>query len=714
MVILSYLVPVAVTCLGVWLLFLRGRASYDYYCPTGLAVSQIADGDTDHRALFLGRWRHYYDRTSSLPRQAGFVEIGIPDSGEILDANEVGKRLEKLDFKIQGVAVDSFLQYLAEIARPARWNLRGRVTKQVALVALDVALCRGATPEKTWHFEARGDAEKDAAGLLERAIDEAVFRIPHDLASDPKWSHLFPDAAKFDTATGMSSYYRAMRSLVEYFTDRRPDELETALAALREFHAALPEYDTGPLLLGMALTESRRESEAISVLTQALARPQPSQRAEFRLRLLLATARTKLYLAESTATACSDLAALITAIEQARQDPANATERIPLTELLAHAYTQRAHCFALFLAYLRYEDMATALGPGSPSPLDDAQRTALADEATRRAVVEQKVRDIYDEHRNLLQRAENAIGELQPHWSAVAFGDQRQADLDHKYAVTSGYGHYRFAGWSSVPADLAELFRKAREQFWRADELRPKNYLVLQYLGLLHRNPRYDPSGSLLDVAIDYLERAIELKKSDYFGYEVLATALLRKVRSRGVSSRTAGLIEKGLEQAAAAVRLRPRSWSARLAEAEFLLMKLEFTNGADPRAELERALRESLGLAEVHGVGGTVAAKREHTWIRLARAARTFGEFADDPSITDKSAAEKEAWRVSEFARRKAELVAKLDDLVASYDEVVRDWVAREVVDQAISAQRRARSLRDQVAAATRDNWRDIVLVFG
>jgi hypothetical protein len=69
----------------------------------------------------------------------------------------------------------------------------------------------------------------------------------------------------------------------------------------------------------------------------------------------------------------------------------------------------------------------------------------------------------------------------------------------------------------------------------QADAKQPGQYVVLQNLGIVYGDPRYDIRNQKIAVARRYFERSTEIKPNDYFGLQSLAVLAVRQGYAWGV-----------------------------------------------------------------------------------------------------------------------------------------------------------------------------------
>jgi hypothetical protein len=96
----------------------------------------------------------------------------------------------------------------------------------------------------------------------------------------------------------------------------------------------------------------------------------------------------------------------------------------------------------------------------------------------------------------------------------------------------------------------------------------------LQSLARIYADPRYDARGDHLETARDLYSRSIELKASDFFGHQQIATLVVREAFLWGPEVTDAGRLSKAVEHAEKARELRPGSSATHLVFAQLYALK--------------------------------------------------------------------------------------------------------------------------------------------
>ena len=174
---------------------------------------------------------------------------------------------------------------------------------------------------------------------------------------------------------------------------------------------------------------------------------------------------------------------------------------------------------------------------------------------------------IVKQHENWIDTGRKEQEKLEAHWHELSGGERRRAELVSRLHLSSGYANYRMAEWEHRDAGqrntiFEQTFDRrldeAAKDLSKADAAHPNHYLVLQLLGLVYSEPRRERMD--LGVAEQYFERANIANPSDYYGHELLAGIILRRVANRTVDLASRATIEKGRAEAQKAIDQRETS----------------------------------------------------------------------------------------------------------------------------------------------------------
>ncbi len=728
---------------GCWILLLRFEGLVDRFKPHNMSIGQMTvDGveSRGHAELLRTRFDHHFRRPVAISKETGFLETVTLDSPELFQQKGMNgaSALEKMTVDVSGVDVAKLVRFANQLAKPDQWIVEGDFQTKTDRAVLALRLSRGERLIRTWYLERPGNATVDKS-ILDKLIDDAIFQLVYDFGnkadSDPdlhKWRDVVPAPTSFPSAAAVAAYYESKGALGRYYAQGSWNDLDVALDRLQTLRAQMPEYPDGLQLLAMALAEKRNEIEAIHVYEQLRSvlvqdtgwdtLPAAQKRRVLSVDLLKATATAKLYTWQSAHQAIRGLLALSETLRTESATALSEKERAAYTELKAQAAVQLAYTYALYLSYVRQHTVADMFGnaeaPGGLRVADAAALKVLREGPpdAAKALVRETMKKIATEHRKWIRSAEQEQTALDKQWGQLADPERRRAELAARLQLAAGYGHYRMAELerndAPGPADtiFGETFDKRLEDASRdlrkADAAHPNNYLVLQLLGLVYSEPRRE--GMHPNIAEQYLERAIRANPSDYYGHELLAGILLRRVGNIGLDLGSRVTIEKGLAEAETAIHLREVSGGAHLLRAQFQTMLLEIERNEPKRRELRAGLDQYVDQADRFLPRPFNRPDVDLTWVRIAAATRRLGDDAEGPQaqgIDDVLLQRK----LQRFRRSKEELTTKVDELIADCDRLEERWVASQRVFQIKSLGQRARRLREEIDRATLENWREI-----
>jgi hypothetical protein len=740
--IVAWLIGLLFLGVGCWILLLRFEGLVDRVRPHNMSIGQMTvDGKESrgHAELLRTRFDHHFRRLVAIPKETGFLEVVSLDTPELFQQKGLDSALEKMTVEVSGVDVARLVRFANQLAKPEQWIVEGDFQTQADRALLALRLSRGERLIRTWYLERVAPSSGDKAVLLDQLIDDAIFQLVYDFGneaeSDPdlrKWRRVVPAPASFPSRAAVAAYYEARGALGRYYANGNWNDLDVALDRLQTLRAQMPEYADGLQLLAMALAEKRNEIEAIHVYEQLRSvlledkewsqLPVQQKRRVLSVDLLKATATAKLYTWQSAHQA---IGGLLLVDEKARAESATAlpdNERVAHAELRAQSAVQLAYTYALYLAYIRQYPVADMFGSADAPPelrvSDAADLQVLRDgppEAAK-AIVRQTMKKIAVAHSKWISAAEQEQAKLETEWRELADGERRKAELTARLHLAAGYASYRMAELErSEVADrndtiFGETFDRrldeAGKALRKADAAHPNHYLVLQLLGLVYSEPRRE--GMYPNIAEQYFERAIRANPSDYYGHELLAGILLRRVGNVGIDLGSRVTIEKGLAEADTAVRQREVSGGAHLLRAQFQMMLLEIERNEPRRRELRAGLEQYIDQADRFLPRPFNRPDVDLTWVRVAAATRRLGEDAEALQAQGKDDGLQQR-KLQRFRRSKEELAAKVNELIADCNRLEERWVASQRVFQIKNLGQRARRLNEEIDRATLENWREI-----
>jgi tetratricopeptide (TPR) repeat protein len=730
---------------GCWILLLRFEGLVDRVRPHNMSIGQMTvDGieSRGHAELLRTRFDHHFRRPVAISKETGFLEMVSLDTPELFQQKGMDSALEKMTVEVSGVDVAKLVHFVNQLAKPEQWIVEGDFQTQTDRAVLALRLSRGERLIRTWYLERLGNATVDKS-ILDKLIDDAIFQLVYDFGneadSDPdlrKWRHVVPAPTSFPSPAAVAAYYEARGALGRYYAQGTWNDLDVALERLQALRGQMPEYADGLRLLAVALAEKRNEIEAIHVYEQLRSvllqdrdwsqLPAAQKRRVLSVDLLKATATSKLYTWQSAHQAIGGLLALEEHLRTESAAALSEKERAAYTELRAQTAVQLAYTYALYLSYIRQYTVAEMFGnmeaPRELRVSDAADLKVLRDGPAKdsKAIVRQEMKKIAAEHRKWIESAEQEQTALDKQWGELPDGPRSKAELAARLQLAAGYANYRMAELepNDVPAGGGTIFgetfdtrlEEASKDLRKADAAHPNHYLVLQLLGLVYSEPRRE--GMYPNIAEQYLERAIRANPSDYYGHELLAGILLRRVGNIGLDLGSRVTIEKGLAEAEAAIHQRDVSGGAHLLRAQFQTMLLEIERSDPRRRELRAGLEQYIEQADRFLPRPFNRPDVDLTWVRVAAATRRLGEDAEAVQPQGKDDALQQR-KLQRFKKSKEELTTTVDGLIADCHKLEDRWVASQRVFQIKSLGQRARRLREEIHNATLENWREIPISF-
>jgi hypothetical protein len=161
-----------------------------------------------------------------------------------------------------------------------------------------------------------------------------------------------------------------------------------------------------------------------------------------------------------------------------------------------------------------------------------------------------------------------------------------------------GYARFRYAQHGSDDRQFREQSETALAKLIEAQTARPNEYTIMQNMGLIYGDPRYDPEGEELDAARALFARSLEIKSRDYYGHQKLATLAIRQAYERGVEFFNLDATKAAITQAEKAREFRPGDGTIFTLLAQLYTLKWSKTTGADQQ-EAASLVEAALVLAE-------------------------------------------------------------------------------------------------------------------
>jgi hypothetical protein len=379
-------------------------------------------------------------------------------------------------------------------------------------------------------------------------------------------------------------------------------------------------------------------------------------------RLFQANAYRKLYSWDNLVSAISELDAIegrLSVLSNQALPGTSAQDRLEFEKIGAVAQSEKANSLGYGLILLYPETFADALkGLTSPRTLEVAQGrraelTQLAADlaahpgtpdpavlARRNALFASELGLLAEKQSHLLGEAREAVSRVA--MPADASAEDRSAWEKEKKRLESlllsaeGYGIFRGAqlalpntkdGNKSFVAACDRAVEKLRE----ADAKQPGQYAVLQDLGIILGDPRYDAGNRRIGEARRYFERAYQIKPNDYFSPQSLAVLAVRQGYAWGFDPAVEPF-KSAATQAAASLQLRPGNGTVLVVQAQLAALSYAAAEDDTGRKKSQDAFEAAIASARNVHANPTRILLAELQW-RLMRLRTSNPDPAPDPA---------------------------------------------------------------------------------
>ncbi len=596
--------------------------------PRDIVVAGVKGENDELTQLLLDRWNLWIVSKRSSSQTMGFFEMPQLTSGPILQKAREVTALEGVDLKFEGVDIPAAVRAAAKIVAAPAHTLHGEVHTHSDRVTLDLRLEKHGRSIKVWREavaltdgEEGGDAVKKAR-VIEGLVDAAIFDMLEGFRKEPElewWKPAMSSEIDLPNARALGAFYKGVEYLEQYRETKLQDDLERAERELRALTEEAPGSAQGWALLGMALAENRNETEAIHAYERALSLAKagaPTNTFVFRIGLQRAGALTRRYKASAGNAAVTSLLDICKELDTARKaSQAGGEDHQELTKLLALAHVQLAHTYGHYLAYLRHSNalellhaipttagVLEVLSAAEVAKLKDLRKSIGAEPnpKKREPLEEQYSQQLLDAIERVFKLHESALGDARSELGNLPSSADTD-DIVYQLKNAEGNALYRVAHWRHADDDdlYRNLCRKAITVLDEANTLRPRHYAILENLGMIYLDERFDPSGEMLSIAQRYFTRAGELKPKDYYAHEQVAIVYKRRAARIASADAAKPLVEEGVAAVQRSLALRPQGSHVLLAELEIL--RWRFSDPKDREAVTERVERLLKEAASYH-----------------------------------------------------------------------------------------------------------------
>ena len=280
----------------------------------------------------------------------------------------------------------------------------------------------------------------------------------------------------FPTAEALEAYYAGRWHLDVYQNAYSPEDLDRAESHFKTLREAMPRFRDGLLLLGVTLTEQRKEDEAIGVFEQIENDlPSPTDFRERRhlleAQLLGAVAHRKRYKLADNHVAVQKLQYVATRANALVNDPQVAQWRVDFLRLYLEALVELCSALGHYQVLLNARNFGSELisidappeiqlNPSEKQALDDADKLPAEQRVEERQKVYRVVKQrIWDSQNSKKRDAEAALDSLES--QTPQSGDPIESEVSAykgRLRSASGYAQYLYA--RDLPANEDQSFDK--------------------------------------------------------------------------------------------------------------------------------------------------------------------------------------------------------------------------------------------------------------
>jgi hypothetical protein len=512
--------------------------------------------------------------------------------------------------------------------------------------------------------------------------------------------------------------------------------LGVTLSEKRNEADAILAYDRAKALLKEAIEKNEKESADL----QSLVRQNPklgrklkaaiearnaaalkARKTRFQALLFQANAYRKLYRWDELVRAITQLDEIDAELQAIESKPlvgSSATDKLDFMKIRAVALSEKANSIGYGLILLHPDDFIEAFKDKLPSKDKLPASIALKPEVERKLVkaMEQSATpaarkeafgaildDLYAKQKKTSDDARAELKQITAQARArTAGGDhengawKRENDrIESLLLSAEGYAVFRHAQAPDQNGEVRndEVFgeecRKALANLQEADARQPDQYVVLQNIGMIYGDPRFDSRNTQIDKARSYFQRSVRLKPNDYFGHQNLASLAVREVYAWGVELADAETIKTAIAEAKDSLKQRPDNGSAFVILAQ--LYALQWAIVADGSKRANEAM-VAAALADAKKVKANAARIRvaELQWGLLQLRAKARDQVQDGKDKSDKFTSAKDDFK-KELIKAKSEaadlpgweaeqLVLTTDDLLKTLESSKVDEIEKKL----------------------------------
>lgn len=558
--------------------------------PAELTIMPFDGTETQKKqapAILSAKLRELKTRGRMAPTGYGLLTVPLLESGPQQTEQTEDKALAELDkiqLKIKDVDVSALIRAFDALLTPARYELRGSVVDLPTSLSVICQLVRREKVMSSWEATAKipapdaasGAAQTSAAApaaledLLDQVLYQMVFDFAHDAELKKQWKISISRAESFANWRSLRAYVRGLRALRSYQENLDTHDLQEAYEFFDSLAISDPRNPYGVYFRGLALSEDRREAEAVDNFLQLQRLLQRQEKPEnwksmlYEARLHEATARLKLYTMKEAEKAvailnrlCADLTReLAISPTSATQVPAEQAEPAAGAEQQIVADNTGPKSTVTTAK----EDSYTAkLLTVCHAQLGYTHGTILSFKELKVPPAPKLAKKHADAMKESLDQADVKFNSVGGDWAS----DREKMDVRFRIDNARGYGLYRQAFFDAPDGDsYSKRCQEAIDVLEKADEARPNHYEVLQNMAMIYADDRFATPTSLLH-AQRLFERTKKFVPKDYYQYEQLAAIHCQLMELCSTDECRKAEIEAGSKEGREAIKLRGESGSA-------------------------------------------------------------------------------------------------------------------------------------------------------
>jgi hypothetical protein len=552
----ALLIAVVLLVFALWLLCKCGTLVISYFHPDNKIVIMPFEAaepvKSSAQALLASRFRSMAKRSVEPPAGYGIFSLPMLDSS-VTDSTKITNALKDFDnvtFKIKDVDFLGMIKSFDSALSPYTYEVKGSITQNSISTLVTAQLTFKDKVLGVWESEISGTQTGDQS--LRQACDDLAYEITYDLMTKPELSNFgIKSAGDYNNWQSLKSYVEGLSAFKSYQTTHDTNQLAAAYTNFNTLVYLQPESRLGLYFRGLVQSERRKELESVAdfqklqrVIKKELAETSRTNLSKedrvsrtkvcFEAQLNEATSLLKTYEQDDAEKAIATLDNLVKEISQKSADDETAKiikqkMAVDKTSLTAdeqkffqeeHALSDDERSFYSKLLILSLAQLAYSHGTFL-SYLRDAGFQQITDD----------VKSHHESFDRAIKAAEDGKKRLPTNQITA-----EMQELEFRICNAKGYGIYRYAffdAFNGKDANEAEnIYRRdcdnASEILGRAQDLRPDHYEVLQNLGMIFNDARFDPNGAYLMRAKDLFESTTRFIPDDYYQYEQLAKIHLR------------------------------------------------------------------------------------------------------------------------------------------------------------------------------------------